>query len=104
LLTRRGCSVTLADRLANVAELAQREHAEVVVVDAGISLTEAARGAAQIEAVDPGVGVVVVGEESDESLLSMPVLPKWGSFDGLYDAIQHARTARVRRASGGSLG
>lgn len=99
LLTRRGCSVALGDHTASLSEQVSREAPEVVVLDAGISLTEAARGAAQIEALDPPVGVVVVGEESELGLSTMPVLPKWSSFDGLYEAIERARMARARRAT-----
>jgi uncharacterized protein len=101
LLTRRGCAVTLGDRTGNIAELAKREHAEVVVLDAGVSLTSAAHGAAQIETLDPPVGLVVVGEEAERSFSAMPVLPKWGSFNGLYGAIEHARPPRGRRSSNG---
>ena len=101
LLTRRGCAVTLGDRTSNVAELAKREGAEVVVLDAGVSLTAAAHGAAQIETLDPPVGLVVVGEEAEQSFSAMPVLAKWGSFNGLYGAIEHARPPRHRRSSNG---
>ena len=102
LLTRRGCAVTLADRSANIAELASREGAEVVVLDAGVSLTDAARGAAQIETLDPPVGILVVAEEAEQSFSAMPVLPKWGSFEGLYRALEHARPVRIRRSPNGS--
>jgi hypothetical protein len=98
LLTRRGCVVTLADRMTNVGELAKREDSEVVVLDAGMSLTAAAQGAAQLETLDPPVGVVVVGEEAELSISAMPVLPRWGSFDGLYGAIEHARPSWARRS------
>lgn len=104
LLTRRGCAVTLGDRTVNIADLARREAADVVVLDAGVSLTDAAHGAAQIETLDPPVGVVVVGEEAERSLSAMPVLPKWGSFDALFGAIEHARPARARRSSNGGGG
>ena len=90
LLTRRGCAVMIDDRRAGIALLARREGANVVVLDAGASLTAAARETAQIEALDPRVGVVVVGDEPQHGLLAMPVLPKWDSFDGLFRAIEHA--------------
>jgi uncharacterized membrane protein (UPF0127 family) len=101
LLTRRGCAVTLGDRTTNVAELAQREQAEVVVLDAGVSLTEAAHAAALVESLDPPVGVVIVGEEPEQGLSAMPVLPKWGSFDGLYNAIAGARPIHAARSLNG---
>jgi uncharacterized membrane protein (UPF0127 family) len=104
LLTRRGCAVTLSDDVANIAELARLESAEVVVLDTGLALTTAAREAAQITALDPPVGVVIVGEEAEDGLAALPVLPKWGPFEGLFGAIERARPPRVRPtevASGG---
>jgi CheY-like chemotaxis protein len=102
LLSRRGCAVTLGDGPATVAELARRSEADVVVLDAGGSLTAAAREAAQLEALNPPVGVVVVGEEPEASLSALPVLEKWGSFDGLYSAIQLARAATSRGSLNGT--
>jgi uncharacterized membrane protein (UPF0127 family)/CheY-like chemotaxis protein len=104
LLMRRGCAVTLADRSANLAEMVKREAVDVVVFDAGLSLTDAARGAAQLETLVPSVGVVVVGEEPEQALSAMPVLPKWGSFDDLYAAIEHARPAGAGRVVSGGRG
>jgi uncharacterized protein len=101
LLTRRGCTVTQGERLVNVAELARRESAEVVVIDAGSSLPVAAREAAQIQTLDPPVGVVLVRDEAEEGLAAMPVVAKWGSFGRLYGAIDHARPTRNRRSSNG---
>ena len=101
LLTRRGCAVTLGERLANVAELATRESAEVVVIDAGSSLPVAAREAAQIQALNPQVGVVLVRDAAEEGLAAMPVLSKWGSFGRLYGAIEQARPTRNRGSSNG---
>jgi uncharacterized membrane protein (UPF0127 family)/CheY-like chemotaxis protein len=101
LLTRRGYEVTLGDRTANLAELARRDGADVVVLDAGVSLTEAAHGAAQVESLDPPVGVVVVAEESERSLSAMPVLAKWGSFDQLYGAIEQVRAVRIGGSQNG---
>jgi uncharacterized protein len=91
LLARRGCAVTLGDRIEEVAELIRREAPDVIILDAGVSLTAAARGAAAIEMVSPPVGLVVVGDEPEHASSAMPVLPKWGSFDGLYSAIENAR-------------
>jgi uncharacterized membrane protein (UPF0127 family) len=95
LLTRRGCSVSFVEHLVSVEGLVLAA-TDVVVLDAGSSITAAARDAAQIEALDPPVGVVVVGEEPQET--AMPVLAKWGSFDELYGAIDRARPVRAVRA------
>jgi uncharacterized membrane protein (UPF0127 family) len=91
LLTQRGCTVTLGEPTEGLADLARREAADVVVLDAGVSLSSAAYGVAQIEALKPDVGVVVVGEEPDGEPLAVPVLAKWGSFEALYSAVEHAR-------------
>ena len=98
LLTRRGCAVSLGDGSDDLGELARREGANVVVLDSGGSLKTAADGAAKIEALNPPVGLVVVGEEDEHGLDSMPVIPKWGSFDVLHTAIENAR------ATPGSIG
>jgi uncharacterized membrane protein (UPF0127 family) len=91
LLTRRGCSVALGEWTANVAELAQRFAAEVVVLEAGVSPVAAAREAAYLKTLDPPVGLVIVGEEPLDGQPPLALLSKWGSFDGLYEEIQRAR-------------
>lgn len=101
LLTRRGCAVTFGDRLAKVAELAKQESAEVVVIDAGSSLPVAAREAVEIQALDPPVGVVLVRDDRQEGLSAMPMVEKWGPFQDLCDAIEHARPSRITRSSNG---
>jgi hypothetical protein len=101
LLTRRGCAVSVGEPSASVAELAERERAEVVVIDAGGSLTDAARDTAQIRLLDRPVGVVVVGDAT-EGLSTLPVLSKWGSFDSLCGAIEHARPVRGNGYHGGT--
>jgi uncharacterized membrane protein (UPF0127 family)/CheY-like chemotaxis protein len=97
LLTRRGLAVTLAGRVDNVAEVARRARADVVVIDAASSLTAAAHETVEIQSLDPAVGVVLVGEAREAALPAMPVLAKWGAFDRLYDAIEDARPDGSRR-------
>jgi CheY-like chemotaxis protein len=94
LLTRRGCVVTLEKQTINLSRLARRERPDVVVLEAGSSLTAAAREAAQIETLYPPVGVVVVVEQPPERLSAMRTVAKWGSFDELYSAIERARPTR----------
>jgi uncharacterized membrane protein (UPF0127 family) len=101
LLTRRGCVVTLGEHPADAGELPGLAQVEVVVLDAGASLTGAAREAALIERADPPVGLVVVGEAPEQGLSAMPVLAKWGAFDDLYSAIVRARPAPLEGALGG---
>lgn len=96
LLTRRGCSVTLGEWTASVAELARREAAEVVILEAGFSPAAGAREAAHLKTLDPLVGVVIVGEAPFAGQSSVRLLSKWGSFDGLYEEIQRVRPDRAR--------
>lgn len=97
LLERRGCAVSLGDRLTGVAELAERDAADVVLLDASASLAAAAREAADIEALEPCVPVVMVAEQAAHGVAAMLVLPKWGSFDALYSTIEDARGRVDRR-------
>jgi uncharacterized membrane protein (UPF0127 family)/CheY-like chemotaxis protein len=90
LLTRRGCSVTVGRAAHDIAEIAAREGADVVVIDATASLTAAAHEAARIQMLCPAVGVVAVSAE-ERHLAALPVLAKWGSFDALLAAIHQAR-------------
>jgi uncharacterized protein len=95
LLARRGYEVTFTERTANMAEIAKRVRAEVVVLDAGDSLTAAAREAAQLETLAPAVGLVVVSEQYEDGLSAMPVVAKWGSFDELFRMIEDACPTRA---------
>jgi DNA-binding NtrC family response regulator len=93
LLTRRGYAVAVAERGEDIVDLARRVRAEVVVIDAGHSLTVAARQAAQLDVLRPRVGVVTVSGEAGSALAAMPVLPKWTSFDDMYAAIDRVGAA-----------
>jgi uncharacterized protein len=99
LLSRRGCAVSVCDSVDQAAELARRDSAEVIVIDAGRSLTEAARSVATLQALSPPVGVVVVADEDEQGLLGLPVLDRWGSFDALYAAVEDADRSRTQRRS-----
>jgi uncharacterized protein len=99
LLTRRGCSVAVGDRIGNAAELAKRHGSEVVVLDATAQPAAAAQDAARIEALRPPVGVVVVRDAPIEGFAAPRAVAKWGSFDQLYGAIEHARPSRVSIAN-----
>jgi DNA-binding NtrC family response regulator len=91
LLTQRGYAVTVGDCRANVAELAARDRADVVVLDASASLTEAAHEAARLGALHPPVALVAVSSEPQHELAAMPVISKWADFDGLLLAIEQAQ-------------
>jgi uncharacterized membrane protein (UPF0127 family) len=99
LLSRRGYSVVLQERGDDIAETAMREHAEVVLIDATQSLTQAARETARLQAVCPSVAVVAVSDTPDPTLTSLPVLLKWGEFGELFDAIERAREEKAERRS-----
>ncbi len=94
LLQRRGYTVTIGEQMASMAEVAAREHVDVVVLDTGALPALAALEAAKLEALNPSVGLVFVSDGLGHALPSTPVLPKWGSFDGLYDAIEVVRATK----------
>ncbi len=89
LLARRGCEVSVSERIVGVAELAQREAVDVVVLDAGSLPTAATLAAVELDALEPPVGVVLVSEDQKAGTPT-PVLEKWGEFDALFGAISHA--------------
>jgi uncharacterized protein len=95
LLARRGCEVTVSERIVGVAELAQREAVDVVVLDAGALPTAATLAAAELDTLEPRVGVVLVSEEQKNGAVT-PVIEKWGEFDALFGAISHARPTQQR--------
>jgi uncharacterized protein len=99
LLSRRGYRVVLRERDDDIAETAMREHAEVVVIDATQSLTQAARETARLQAACPSIAVVAVSDTPDPTLTSLPVLLKWGKFGELFDAIERAREEKAERRS-----
>jgi CheY-like chemotaxis protein len=91
LLTQRGYAVSVGGRGEDVAELAVREHADVVIIDASASLTVAAREAARLGSLRPRVEVVAVSDGSGHGLATLPLLPKWSSFDEVFEAIDRVR-------------
>jgi uncharacterized membrane protein (UPF0127 family) len=99
LLSRRGCTVTLGEDADDVGELVARHDAEVVVLDAGRSLTAAACSVAAIETLTPPVGVVIVANEAQRGIVNLPVLDRWGSFDALFTSVTEAHRDRALRKS-----
>jgi hypothetical protein len=81
--------VALGERLTETAQLARQTDARVVLLDTGGALTAAAREAAALEQLDSSVRVVMVAEQPEQQLSTMPVLGKW-DFEGLYGSIAHA--------------
>lgn len=91
LLSRRGCEVSVHPPGGDIRAQAARERVDVVVIDATASLTAAAHTAARLETLDPKVGLVAVSSDPSKRLAALPVIPKWGSLEGLYRAIERAR-------------
>jgi uncharacterized membrane protein (UPF0127 family) len=99
LLERRGLIVAVEQRRA-LRDPAALAGADVIVLDAGSSLTAAAQDAAAVSALVPDVGIVVVADRQLDDLSSMPVVSKWGPVDALIDAIEDAHQVRTTRRSG----
>jgi hypothetical protein len=62
-----------------------------VLFDVQTSPTASVWELAQLKALDPPVGVVIVSEEPERAGAVGPVADKWGSFEALCDAIESAR-------------
>ncbi len=99
LLTRRGCAVTVSERVGDVARLVEQQAADVVLFDAGALQDSVARRVAQMEMMAPRIGIVIVAEGPHEAFSATRTLPKWGSFEELYGAIERARPGRAGRRS-----
>lgn len=97
LLSQYGCDVETGEATGDVVELARRAVADVVVLDAGNFPAEAARKAAGIQAMEPRVGLVVVGDTALYARSGVLVLSKWDSFGRIYEAVQEARVDYARR-------
>lgn len=97
LLTRRGCAVSLGEGTGTLAECIDRDRAEVVVIDAERSLAAAARMAAAAQALNRPVGIVVVNNQPEHSLHNLRTVPKWGSFEVLFTAVEQAHAGRADR-------
>jgi CheY-like chemotaxis protein len=90
LLSQRGYTVIVSRGSEDVSELAERERADVVLLDATASLTAAARQSARLGSLPTPVGVVAVSGESAGSLEALRVLAKWGPFDEVLAAVERA--------------
>jgi CheY-like chemotaxis protein len=90
LLSQRGFAVIVSRGSEDVTELAERERADVVLLDATASLTAVARQSARLGSLPTPVGVIAVSGESGGSLAALPVLAKWSSFDEVLTAVERA--------------
>jgi DNA-binding NtrC family response regulator len=84
LLARRGFEVELLRRPSNVLDFVFEKGADIVILDATDSLSEAERSLAAIEASHPHVTVILVADEGSEPQYgTQQILPKWTSLETL---------------------
>lgn len=91
LLARSGLEVHATHRLDDLAVLIERHEPHVVVFDASDSVAAAVRMLAAVEALYPGVSVLLVCDDPPApSTSSLRVLPKWPSVERLVDEVELA--------------
>jgi DNA-binding NtrC family response regulator len=91
LLARRGCAVDVTDNPDEVFDRVSSRRTDVVVLDGTDSLRAAARAMAALEAHWPPVPVVVVYDDAGDGPVSrLHVVPKWGAFDRLVEAVENS--------------
>jgi hypothetical protein len=88
LLARRNCSVTATANPGRLTELVLRERTDVVIVDAEEDLA-CARAITALDALEDPVGVVIVSDH-EERVNGREAIAKWGPFERLIAAIEHA--------------
>jgi uncharacterized membrane protein (UPF0127 family) len=98
LLARRNCSVTTTANVGRAKDLITREGAGVVIVDADAPRADAA--VAAVDALVPPLGLLLVAEDADDDRVGQATFAKWGPFDDLARAIEHADELRQGRAVG----
>jgi CheY-like chemotaxis protein len=95
LLARKRFTVTATRRQQKLLARVE-DGVDVVVLDASYSLAEAAQAIAELEALRPEVGVVVVSERVPNVGSVLRTLPKWESPQRLADEICRAYLHRHR--------
>lgn len=93
LLSRRGYDVTEAP-LNESVPAADRFHADVVLLDAGMSRAEAARLANQLTALACPPAVLVVTANGHRASAGLRVVEKWEPIDDLVKEIEAASLER----------
>jgi CheY-like chemotaxis protein len=93
LLSRRGYDVTEAPLVESVLA-ADRFHADVVLLDAGMSRAEAARLANQLTALACPPAVLVVSANGAKGSAGLRVVEKWEPIDDLVKEIEAASLER----------
>ncbi|MGZ8694899.1 MAG: hypothetical protein ACXWYS_05615 [Gaiellaceae bacterium] len=90
LLTRDGFDVDTTTRPGDLFEVVQRGAVDVVVMDATGALGASARAAAELEALYPDLGVIVVADEPEPYVRALPALPKWAGLEQLADLVRRS--------------
>lgn len=93
LLERSGLLVTELRNVDHILGAVDRHTPHVVVLDGSDSLAASSRSAAAIEALHPGVRVIVVAENGDGSQPaggSLSHLPKWSSMTELVAEVERS--------------
>jgi len=93
LLTRQGMRAEFERDTDAAVELAERTRPDVVLLDGSRSLDSAARGMRRLAVLEPSIRVVVVGDEIVEVPKTLKVVPKWGPFAEILEAIHVDRQA-----------
>jgi CheY-like chemotaxis protein len=96
LLARQGFTVELSRNAEAAIELAERDGADVVLIDGSDSLLSAARALRQLAEQQRSIAAVIVSDGEEESPQTLPILPKWGAFDSIVEAIDAAHSAASR--------
>lgn len=91
LLSHHGFSVVERRSPGELHELVRKGNVDVAIVDGSESLAEAARARRVLEALRPGVGVVIVADGNDvEAPQTLDVVAKWGPFGAVVDAVEQS--------------
>lgn len=88
LLTRQGMRAEFERDTDAAVELAERTRPDVVLLDGSRSLASVARGLNRLSVLDPAIRVIVVGDGVVETPKTLSILPKWGPFAEILEAIQ----------------
>ncbi|MEA2334752.1 MAG: uncharacterized protein QOG40_1242 [Solirubrobacteraceae bacterium] len=97
LLARRNCSVTTTANGARLGELIARERSDVVVFDTNGSPRDAQLASA-LDTIARPIGVVFVADDATPGIPHAATIAKWGPFDELMAAIEHADEHRATGA------
>lgn len=96
LLTRQGYTVELSRDADAAVALAEQSGADVVVVDGSDSRLSAAHVLRRLAEGPRPVAAVVVSDAEEEAPQTLPILPKWGAFDSIVEAIEAAHAGATR--------